>query len=191
MSSVTLAVLLAIVGLIIYVVMAYNRLLRLKHNVQVAWSHIDILLKQRHDELQELVTVCREYMKVEQETLKKVALAQSRVSEAMQVADMAELGEAELVMANTLGHLYALAEHYPDLKYQESFTRLQSRINSLENALADRREYYNGSVSIHNTVVDEYPTSIVAGLFSFAQIEPFTIDGDERSDFNLEQLFAA
>jgi len=191
MSSFTLLVLMAIAGLIVFVVMAYNRLIRLKHNVKTAWSNIDVLLKQRHDELPKLVTTCREYMKYEQETLEKVTLARSQVSTAMQSGDMAELGVAEAFMSNTLGRLFALSESYPDLKSNESFLRLQSRISSLENAIADRREYYNDSVNINNIVVEEFPTNIVARQFRFSQAQLFKVSEQELNDVNLEQLFAA
>lgn len=191
MSSSLLLLLMAVAGLAIYVVMAYNRLVRLKHNVRAAWSNIDVLLKQRHDELPKLVTACRQYMKYEQETLEKVTLARSQVSSAMQSGDMAELGVAESFMTNTLGRLFALTENYPELKSNESFMRLQSRISSLENAIADRREYYNDSVNINNIVVDEFPTNLIAQQFAFARAELFKVSKDELADVNLEQLFAA
>lgn len=191
MSSSLLLLLMAVAGLAIYVVMAYNRLVRLKHNVRAAWSNIDVLLKQRHDELPKLVTTCRQYMKYEQETLEKVTLARSQVSSAMHSGDMAELGVAESFMTNTLGRLFALTENYPELKSNESFMRLQGRISSLENAIADRREYYNDSVNINNIVVDEFPTNLIAQQFAFARAELFKVSKDELADVNLEQLFAA
>ena len=191
MGSGTLILLMVISGLIVFVVMAYNRLVRLKHNVKAAWSNIDVLLKQRHDELPKLVTTCREYMRFEQETLEKVTLARTQVSNAMQSGDMAELGVAESFMSNTLGRLFALTENYPDLKANESFLRLQSRISSLENAIADRREYYNDSVNINNIVVDEFPTNFVARQFKFKQAELFKVSRLELADVNLEALFAA
>lgn len=187
----------AIVGLLLlaalvgYVIMAYNRLVRLKHNVKAAWSNIDVLLKQRHDELPKLVTACREYMKFEQETLEKVVKARTQVSNAMQSGDMAELGMAETMLHNTLGRLFALTENYPALQANESFARLQSRITALENSIADRREYYNDSVNINNIVVEEFPTNVVASKFSFTQAELFEVTEEEIVDVNLEQLFAA
>lgn len=178
-------------AIVAYVIMAYNRLVRLKHNVKAAWSNIDVLLKQRHDELPKLVTTCREYMKFEQETLEKVVKARSQVSNAMQSGDMAELGMAESMLHNTLGRLFALTENYPELKANESFARLQSRISTLENSIADRREYYNDSVNINNIVVEEFPTNIVASKFKFTQAELFEVDEEELVDVQLDQLFAA
>ncbi len=183
--------LLLIVALIGYIIMAYNRLVRLKHNVKAAWSNIDVLLKQRHDELPKLVTTCREYMKFEQETLEKVVQARSGVSNAMDSGDMTQLGLAESVMSNTLGRLFALTENYPELKSNESFLRLQSRISSLENAIADRREYYNNSVNINNIVVEEFPTNVVADKFNFKQAQLFEVNEEELTDIDMQQLFAA
>lgn len=181
----------ALIALVGYVIVAYNRLVRLKHNVKAAWSNIDVLLKQRHDELPKLVTTCREYMKYEQETLEKVTLARSQVSNAMQSGDMAQLGVAESMMSNTLGRLFALTENYPELKSNESFMRLQTRISSLENSIADRREYYNDSVNINNIVVDEFPTNIVAGKFNFEKADLFQVSEEELTDVDMQQLFAA
>lgn len=191
MGIFTVIVVLAVVALIGYVIMAYNRLVRLKHNVKAAWSNIDVLLKQRHDELPKLIATCREYMKHEQGTLEKVVQARSQVSNAMQAGDMAELGAAESIMHNTLGRLFALTENYPDLKANESFMRLQSRISSLENSIADRREYYNDSVNINNIVVEEFPTNIIATKFSFKLAELFEVAEEELADVDVEQLFAA
>jgi len=187
-----LAILLLIVAALVgYVIVSYNRLVRLKHNVKAAWSNIDVLLKQRHDELPKLVTTCREYMKFEQETLEKVVKGRSQVSNAMQSGNMAELGMAESMLHNTLGRLFALTENYPELKANESFARLQLRITTLENSIADRREYYNDSVNINNIVVEEFPTNVIANHFRFTRAELFEVDEAELVDVNLEQLFAA
>lgn len=191
MSSVALILLMAMVGLIIYVVMAVNRLARLKHNIKTAWSNIDVLLKQRHDELPELVATCREYMVCEHDTLENVTLARSQVSSAVQSGNMVELGHAESFMSSSLGRLFALTENYPELKNKEVFLRLQARIGSLENAIADRRGYYNDSVNINNIVVEEFPTNIVAGHFRFSEAGRFNVGKEEKTDVNLEQLFAA
>ncbi len=187
-SLVLLILVAAVVG---YVILAYNRLVRLKHNVKAAWSNTDVLLKQRHDELPKLVTTCREYMKFEQETLEKVIKARSQVSNAMQSGDMAELGVADSLLHNTLGKLFALTENYPELKANESFARLQLRITALENSIADRREYYNDSVNINNIVVEEFPTNIVASKFKFTQAALFVVAEEELADVALDQLFAA
>jgi LemA protein len=119
---------------LIYFIMAYNSLVSIKNNVEKAWANIDVLLKQRHDELPKLIDTCKQYMKHEQETLEKVIQARSRVSSARESHDVAALGAAENVLRSGLGQLFALAESYPDLKANEQFLHLQSRISGLENS---------------------------------------------------------
>src|SRR3990172_7155563 len=127
-------------ALILYAITLYNNLVSLKHNVTKAWSNIDILLKQRHDELPKLVETCKQYMGYEQATLEKVMQARSAVAAARERADVSALGPAETQMRLGLGNLFALAEAYPDLKANETFRHLQGRISGLEDAIADRRE---------------------------------------------------
>ena len=191
MGSGTLILLIAMSSLIVYVVMAYNRLVRLEQNVKTAWSNIDVLLKQRHDELPGLLTTCREYMQHEQETLEKVSLARTQVLNALRSGDIVELGVAESFMCKALEHLFALTENYSDLQSNESYLRLQTRISTLEDAIADRREYYNNSVNINNIVVEEFPTNVVAGQFKFDRADLFKVNEQEPGDVKLEALFAA
>ncbi len=179
-----------IASAVAYGIFSFNRLVSLRHNVKAAWSNIDVLLKQRHDELPKLVTTCREYMKYEQETLERVTLARSRVSSAMQEGNLQNLGVAEGMLSNTLGRLFALTESYPELKSDESFMRLQVRITTLENAISDRREFYNDSVNVNNITVEAFPTNLVASWFSFKDAPLFQVSEESRSDVNLEELFA-
>ena len=131
---------LVLVVVLVYGIQIYNRLVSLKHNVSKAWSNIDVLLKQRHDELPKLVEVCKQYMGYEQETLQKVMEARSQVAQAREGGNMPELGAAETQLRLGLGNLFALAEAYPDLKADTTFRHLQDRITALENSIADRRE---------------------------------------------------
>jgi LemA protein len=127
----------AVTLLVIYTVSIYNHLVRLKHNVSKAWSNIDVLLKQRHDEIPKLVETCKQYMKYEQETLEKVMQARSQVAQARQNQDVPGLGMAEGALRMGLGQLFALAEDYPELRANENFQHLQTRISTLENTIAD------------------------------------------------------
>ena len=103
-------------------------IVRIKHNVSKAWSNIDVLLKQRHDEIPKLVETCKQYMKFEQETLERVMQARSQVSQARQNQDVPGLGIAEGALRMGLGQLFALSEDYPELRANENFQHLQSRI---------------------------------------------------------------
>ena len=178
-----------IVLMVFYLINIYNHLVRIKHNVSKAWSNIDVLLKQRHDEIPKLVETCRQYMKFEQETLEKVMLARSQVSSARENQDMAGLGMAEGALRMGLGQLFALVEDYPDLKANENFQHLQGRISTLENTIADRREFYNESVNINNVGIEQFPDIIVARMFAFGKRDLLEFDGAEVADVNMKQLF--
>lgn len=179
----------AMLGLAIYVVSIYNHLVRIKHNVSKAWSNIDVLLKQRHDEIPKLVETCKQYMKFEQETLGKVMQARSQVSQARQNQDVPGLGLAEGALRMGLGQLFALAEDYPELRANENFQHLQSRISTLENTIADRREFYNESTNINNIGIETFPDLIVARLFGFGPRDLLEFDISELVDVNVKQLF--
>lgn len=178
-----------IVLTVFYLINIYNHLVRIKHNVSKAWSNIDVLLKQRHDEIPKLVETCRQYMKFEQETLEKVMLARSQVSSARESQDMPGLGMAEGALRMGLGQLFALVEDYPDLKANEHFQHLHGRISTLENTIADRREFYNESVNINNVGIEQFPDIIVASMFAFGKRDLLEFDGAEVADVNMKQLF--
>src|SRR6185503_14943381 len=101
---------------VVYAIMIYNNLVQVKHNVSKAWANIDVLLKQRHDELPKLIETCKQYMEFEQETLQKVIDARSKVFSARETQDIRALGPAEAGLRASIGSLFALAESYPDLK---------------------------------------------------------------------------
>jgi LemA protein len=179
----------ALALLMIYLVSIYNHLVRIKHNVSKAWSNIDVLLKQRHDEIPKLVETCKQYMKFEQETLERVMQARSRVSEARQNQDVPGLGLAEGALRMGLGQLFALAEDYPELRANESFQHLQSRISSLENTIADRREFYNESVNINNIGIETFPDVIIARLFRLGARDLLEFEASAIADVSVKQLF--
>ena len=176
---------------IIYFVMVYNQLVQIKHNVSKAWANIDVMLKQRHDELPKLVETCKQYMKFEQETLTRVMEARTQVSNARQEHDVPALGKAEGELRGAVGRLFAVAEAYPELKANETFMHLQGRISSLENAIADRREFYNESVNINNVRIEQFPDSIVAAMLSFKTAALLKFSEPEIADVDVKELFQA
>ena len=172
-----------------YVISLYNNLVRLKHNVSQAWSNIDVLLKQRHDELPKLVDTCREYMQYEQEALTRVIEVRLHVATAREKQDINSLGHAETQLRIGLGSLFALAEDYPELKASDSFQHLQSRITGLESSIADRREFYNESVNIYNVRIEQFPDLIVARQLNFGSRDLLVFKDTELADVNIGQLF--
>ena len=172
-----------------YFVNIYNNLVRIKHNVAQAWSNIDILLKQRHDELPKLVEVCKQYMAYEGTALEKIIAARSGVSNARESGDIGALGMAEGQLRLGLGSLFAVSEDYPELKANENFQHLQSRITGLEDAIADRREFYNDSVNINNVRIEQFPDLIIARFLNFKERQLLEFDEQEKEDVDIKSLF--
>ena len=179
----------AVLALIAYTILLYNHLVVVKHNVNKAWANIDVLLKQRHDELPKLVEVCKQYRQFEQETLQRVIEARSRVQEARQTQNMGELGKAEGLLRQGVGQLFAVAEAYPELKTNESFMQLQQRISGLEGSIADRRELYNEAVNINNIRIEQFPDAILARLFNFKERVMLEFALEEKQDVDIKTLF--
>jgi len=179
--------LLAILSL--YTIVIYNRLVSLKHDTAKAWSNIDVLLKQRHDELPKLVETCKQYMQHERETLEKVMQARAGVFSARETANMQALGAAESRLRQGLINLFAVAEAYPQLKADDSFRNLEARISGLENAIADRREFYNESVNSNNVRLEQFPDVIVARLLAFKAFDLLEFSKEEKSDVDVRALF--
>jgi len=181
---------LVVLGVVlIYGVTVFNSLVGVKNAVPKAWANIDVLLKQRHDELPKLVDTCRQYMQHEQDTLEKVTQARARVSQARESVNIGALGAAEGALRSGLDSLFALAESYPDLKANEQFLHLQSRITGLENAIADRREFYNESVNINNVRIEQVPDVFVARMFAFGPFKLLEFNAAETQDVDVKQLF--
>lgn len=158
---------LPVLALVIYLIIIYNGLIRLKHNVSNAWANIDVLLKQRHDEIPKLVKVCKRYLEHEQDTLTQIMNIRSQAFDARTKEDIEQLGDIETGMRQALSKLFGLVENYPELKADKQFKHLQSRITALENQIADRREHYNESVTNNNIRIESVPDVWVAKLFGF------------------------
>jgi LemA protein len=186
----TVVIVALIVALLFYGVMIYNNLVGLKHSVTQAWANIDVLLKQRHDELPKLVEVCRQSMHFEQETLERVIRARAQVHAAREAQDVRGLSRAEGALQQGLGQLFAVAEAYPDLKTDDTFQHLQARISALEESIADRREFYNAAVNANNVRIEQFPDVLIARLMTFGPAELFKVTSAERADIDLKALFA-
>lgn len=189
MIVVTLLFLALLVVAALYVVRIYNGLVALRENVRKAWSNIDVLLTQRHDELPKLVEACKRYMGYEQETLERVMQARASVFRAQGSGDVTALGAAEQQLREGLGRLFALAENYPELKADQGFQHLRTRISELENTIADRRELYNEAVNLNNIRIQTFPDLIVARMFDFKQSALLEFTEEQKRDVDLGKLF--
>jgi LemA protein len=171
-----------LITLIAYVVAAYNMLFRLANNIDKAWSNIDVILKQHHDELPKLVEVCNSYMTHEQETLESVTRARNAYSAGLNINDKAQ---AENQIVGALGKLFAVAEQYPDLKANQEFLAIHQRISALESTIADRREFYNDSVNLYNIAIEQIPTLWVAQQAGYIARPLLTVAPSDRKDMPL------
>jgi LemA protein len=173
----------------VYFARIYNGLVALRENVKKAWANIDVLLTQRHDELPKLVETCKRYMQYEQETLERVMHARAAVFKAQGRGDVPALGAAEDQLRQGLGRLFALAESYPELKADQGFRHLQTRISELEEAIADRRELYNESVNLNNIRQQTVPDVLVTRMFEFKPAALLEFSEEQKRDVDVAKLF--
>lgn len=175
MSAVLIVILLVVViGL--FLMSAYNRLVRLRNNRENAFADIDVQLRQRHDLIPQLVEAVKGYMKHERELLTAVTNARAA---AMNAGSINEKIAAEGQLSSALGGIKVAVEAYPDLKANQNFLNLQEEISDVENKLAAVRRFFNSATKELNVVVESFPSNIVAGMFNFKR-EPMFDLGDSR-----------
>jgi LemA protein len=180
-----------IAALLVYLIGIYNGLVGLRENIKVAWANIDVLLKQRHDELPKLIETCKRYMQFEQETLEKVMRARNSVVDASSSGNIAAVGAAEQQLRAGVTRLFAVAESYPTLKADATFKQLQTRITTLEESIADRRELYNDQVNLNNIRVKVFPDVLIATQFGFRTAQLLEFTAEEKRDIDTAALFRA
>ena len=162
--------------------MIFNGLIALKNDIAKAWANIDILLKQRHDELSKLVDVCKGYMNHERDTLEKITQARSQYQQAVSVDQKAQ---ADQGTTSALRGFFAVAENYPQLKANDNFLKLQNRITELESEIADRREFYNDSVNTFNIRIQQMPDTFVASFMNLTPSPMFKVEDADKADVKM------
>ena len=162
-----------LVLVLLYGVSIYNRLVKLKNLVQEAWSSIDVMLKKRHDLIPNLVETVKGYATHERETLENVTRARNLAVGADSVEGK-EIAEKNLNQA--MVNLFAVAEQYPDLKANANFQQLQAELTSIENDIEKSRRYYNGTARENNTMVESFPSNVVANMFTFEKAKFFELE---------------
>lgn len=164
---------LVIVGaLLVFVIIAYNSLVRLRVQSNAAWADMDVQLKRRYDLIPNLVETVKGYAAYERATLEKVTEAHTRAMAAQQPGEKAR---AEGMLTEALNTLFALVENYPQLRAVESFTVLQRQLRQIEEQIQFFRRYYNAVVRELNTRIRQFPTNLVASTFRFAPRELFEV----------------
>ena len=176
-------VILIALGIISYIVGIYNNLVRLKNDLERSFSNIDVLLKQRHDELPKLIETCKGYMQYEQKTREAVVEARNAYSRATTPADKTQ---ADNMITGALRTLFAVAEKYPDLKANANFLELQGRITALEEKIAAHRGLFNEDVNAFNIRIASVPDTFVAGMMHLQPHPLFQATDADREDVQVK-----
>lgn len=167
-----------VLSLAAWLILSYNRLVRLRNVHRNAWHQIDVQLKRRYDLVPNLVEVVKDYMAYEKETLQKVIEARGAAISAKGVAAQAK---AEGALTETLKSLFAVVENYPELKANASVASLQEELASTENRIAFARQFYNDSVMAYNTAIQSVPANLIASMSGFAPADHFEADAGDRA----------
>ena len=170
---------LSVLGVILYGVSVYNSAIGLDKGSDKAFANIDVLLKQRHDELPKLVNACQAYMKHEKGILENVTRLRSGYSQAPEPDEKIKI---ENLLNHEMGKLQIALENYPDLKADNQFQHVQGRMTRLEENIADRRELFNDAITQFNILITQFPALIVAKLFSFHSRTLLEIEPQDRQD---------
>jgi LemA protein len=174
---------LVIIGIIVlvavFVIGIYNALIRLRNQVDNAWSQIDVQLKRRHDLIPNLVETAKGYMEHERGTFEAITEARSR---AMGAKGPAEAGQAEGALTEALSKFMLVVENYPDLKANQNFLSLQETLTSTENKIAFARQGYNDQVLFYNNKIQMFPSNIIAGMFNFGKRDFFEIENEAERE---------
>ena len=168
-----------VVLILAFLFFAYNGLVTARNRTQEAWSEIDVELKRRHDLIPNLVNTVQGYMGHEREVLERVTAARTAYQQAQ---TMEQKGAADDAMRGALGRLFAVAEGYPQLKADASFRQLQERISSLEEEIADRREFFNHSVNAFNVRIEQVPDVFLARMMGLSAHALFRVSEEDKQD---------
>ncbi len=170
-------------GLVVMAINIYNGLVSLRNQLERAWSNIDVILKQRFDEIPQLIQVIEQYAGYESQLLKSLVNARANYGSARTVDEKIQASGA---MSIALQGVAAIGEAYPELKANGNFVQLQTRVSQLENTIADRRETYNEAVANFNTRLDQFPDVFAARMLNYQRQTMFAVSEAERATPSLK-----
>lgn len=176
-------VLIIIAVLVLFGIVLYNSVIRLKNQVKNAWAQIDVQLKRRNDLIPNLVEAVKGYMKHEKGVLENVTKARSAILAAETVEAK---GKASNMLSKTLKSLFAVSENYPQLKANENFMQLQEELSGTENKIAYSRQFYNDIVMAFNTKIQTFPNNIFAKMLNFGQEASFEATAEEKKNVKVQ-----
>ncbi len=178
-----LIVLAILAVIVIYVIVQYNGLVRVRNRIENGWAQIDVQLKRRHDLIPNLVETVKGYATHEKATLEAVIAARNS---ALSAKGAGNIATAENNLSGTLKSLFALGEAYPDLKANQNFLQLQEELTGTEDKIAYSRQYFNDEVRAYNTKIQSFPSNVLAKQFKFAQREYFQTDEADRGPVSVK-----
>ncbi|HJV08796.1 MAG TPA: LemA family protein [Acidimicrobiales bacterium] len=180
---ITIIVIALVVLVLLYVIVTYNGLVRLRNRIQNAWAQIDVQLRRRYDLIPNLVETVKGYAAHEKGTFEAVTQARANAISAQGPADQAR---AENMITGALKSLFAVSEAYPDLKANQNFLSLQEELSGTEGRISYARQYYNDAVLRMNTKIQSFPSNILAGMFGFKEHEYFEADDTSRGPVSVQ-----
>lgn len=172
-----------IVLVVVALIFIYNRLVVQRNRVDNGWAQIDVQLKKRYDLIPNLIETVKGYAKHEKEVFENVTKARSQ---AMQATGVGDQSQAENMITGALKSLFAVAENYPDLKANQNFMMLQEELSGVENKIAFARQFYNDTVMKYNTMIQTFPTNMIAGMLGFPEREYFEIEEASREPVKVQ-----
>lgn len=178
MNSLTIGILIGIGIVLLYLIMAYNRLVTLKNRIDNSWAQIDVQLKRRFDLIPNLIETVKGYAKHEKKVFTEVTAARTAM---MSATSLPEKAKANNMLSSTLKSLFAVAEEYPKLQANQNFMMLQEELAGTESKIAYARQAYNDSVLDYNNGIQTFPKNVIAGMFNFHQKEFFKTEEVEKA----------
>ncbi len=174
-----LLIIFVIISIFLFVIILFNNYIKLKNLVDKSFSNIDVVLKQRANEIPNLVNVVKAYANHEKQVLENISLARSNLLNSTDTGNVKEIAKNEDILSHSLKSLFAVSENYPDLKANKNFLELQKRISDIEDIIADRREFYNDSVNNYNIWIESFPNNIIVKIFNAKKRDLF--ETEQRS----------
>jgi len=176
-------ILIGAIVIVLWLIVVFNGLIRLKNRTQEAFSDIDVQLKRRHDLIPNLIETVKGYAKHERELFEKVTQARSA---AINAQGAVEKGKAENMLSQALKSIFAVAENYPDLKASQNFLQLQDELSDTENKIQAARRFYNGNARDFNIKIEVFPNNLVAGTLGFKKFEFFQAEAGEKENIQVK-----
>jgi LemA protein len=170
---VVIVIVVAVLLVAAFLVVLYNRLVRLRNRSENAWAQVDVQLRRRYDLIPNLLEAVKGYAAHERQTFEEVTKARTAAQQAQTVPEQAQ---AENMLTQAIGRLFAVAEQYPQLRATENFQQLQAQLEETEGKIAISRQVYNDAVLTYDTALETVPTNIVGGMFNFKERQYFEVE---------------